>query len=148
MGCALGLFSQFIDFPRGKSSKSSAYKSLYLSHQPQILRLIHRFSEPGSPGSMDFARPRLNFTGNCPNWHRRLVSSSVLFPLRLSSKSIAPLRSMFALAGFGSRHEPRHANSTFQQTLPPSDNDSAIRPSNPLPSQLRPSPIKPPPRPL
>ena len=62
---------------------------------------------PGSPSSVDFARPRLNFTGNCPNWHRRLVSSSVLSPLRLSSKSIAALNVCIGWIWIAPRATPR-----------------------------------------
>ena len=82
----------------------------------------------GVASSVDFARPRLNFTGNCPNWHRRLASSSALFPLRLSSKSMAALNVCIGWIWFGSRH----ASIDFSAD-PPSDNDSAIRRSNALP---------------
>ena len=69
--------------PKGESSRSFAHNSPHLSHQPKSLSLTGWTDEssvprsPGSAGSMDFARPRLNFTGNCPNWHRRLLVCSV-----------------------------------------------------------------------
>ena len=100
---------------------------------------------PGSPSSVDFARPRLNFTGNCPNWNRRLVVCSVSTPSFFQIHSSAQCLHWLDLDRATSHATPTRLFS--RPSLPPSDNDSAIRPSNPPPSQLRPSPIKPPPRP-